>query len=532
MSKDNFSIAGTLLDCWQNSLAKYPEKDAIRDSHGKSYTYASANRLASSIAAYLLDCGVKKGDMVAVQMPGWAEFLPIYIACLMVGAAITPIPANLREFELTRMLDRTRAKALFLPRSYRNFTYCGMAGELCKVHDTLRVVVAIDKYNEGSSLPTLKQLLDEYKNHAFEPALADRASADDLAVIIFTSGSEGEAKGVMLSHRNVIAAELAFAQFFGIDEKDIMFMPAPPAHAIGFHHGITMPFIRGATSVLQDKFDAAEALELMEKHRATATMASTPFLHDIVNVLKDKVADISSLRFFLCGGSPPNLDRVREAGEKGIKVLNVYGATESVPHMGTRPDATPEQIMKQVLFPMPGITVRIVDKAGNEVADGVEGEQTSSSQAVFMGYLGMDDATSRALKNGWYHSGDLCRKNEDGSYSITGRLKDIIVRGGENISCLEVENILLQHPKISRAAVVGMPDERLQEKICACVVLEDPDSDISVEELAEHFNRLNVAKLKRPERVEIYSQFPRTHSGKLDKSTLAKDVAARMGAEK
>lgn len=530
MKESNPATNRTLLDCWQESLARHPDKDAIRDSHGKVYTYAAADRLASRIAAYLHDCGIQKGDMVSVQMPGWAEFLPIYIACLKIGAAITPIPANLRAYELTHMLDRCKSKALFVPRSYRNYTYCGMAGDLCQTQDALRVIIAVDKEEEGSSLPTLQQILEEYKDNPFTPGENDKADPDDLAVIIFTSGSEGEAKGVMLSHRNVIAAETAFAEFFGIGEDDVMFMPAPPAHAIGFHHGITMPFIRGATSVLQDKFDAPEALGLIEKHRGTATMASTPFLHDIVNVLQTKDADVSSLRFFLCGGSPPNLDRVREAGEKGIKVLNVYGATESVPHMGTKPDATHEQIMGQVLFPMPGISVKVVDKNGNEMPQGEEGEEISSSEAVFQGYLGMPEATERALKNGWYHSGDLCRKNADGSYSITGRLKDIIVRGGENISCLEVENILLKHPKISRAAVVGMPDERLQERICACVVLEEPHQEITLDEITDHFKSLNVAKLKIPERIEIYKQFPRTHSGKLDKTNLAKDVAAKIKA--
>lgn len=530
MKESNPATNRTLLDCWQESLAINPDKDAIRDSHGKVYTYAEADALASRIAAYLHDCGVNKGDMVAVQMPGWAEFLPIYIACLKIGAAITPIPANLREYELSQMLDRCKSKALFVPRSYRNFTYCEMAGELCKSKDALRVVIAVDKHKEGSSLPTLKQILEEYRDSPFVPEEADRAAPDDLAVIIFTSGSEGEAKGVMLSHRNIIAAELAFAEFFGIGENDVMFMPAPPAHAIGFHHGITMPFIRGATSVLQDKFDAPAALELIEKHRGTVTMASTPFLHDIVNTLKTKQADTSSLRFFMCGGSPPNLDRVREASERGIKVLNVYGATESVPHMGTKPDATQEQILGQVLFPMPGITVKVVDKEGREVPQGAEGEQISFSEAVFQGYLDMPEATSRALKDGWYHSGDLCRKNADGSYSITGRLKDIIVRGGENISCLEVENILLKHPKVSRAAVVGMPDERLQERICACVVLEEPHEEITLEEITDHFKGMNVAKLKIPERVEIYKQFPRTHSGKLDKTNLARDIAAKVKA--
>lgn len=520
----------TILDYWNEALEKHPEKDAVRDSHGKIFSYEEADRMASSIARYLHDCGIQKGDIVAVQMPGWAEFVPIYMACMKLGAAITPIPANLRLHELTHMVERCGSKALFVPRSYRNYTYCEMAGDLCKTQDALRVVIAVDKFNEGSILPTLRQIVAENADNPWTPEENDKPGPDDLAVIIFTSGSEGEAKGVMLTHKNVLAAERAFSSFFNITNKDKMFMAAPPAHAIGFHHGITMPIMVGATIILQDRFLAEEAVNLIELHRATVTMAPTPFLHDLVEQLHKKKADISSLRFFLCGGAPPNLSLVQEAGDLGIKVLNVYGATESVPHMGTRPDATEEQIKSQVLFPMPGITVRIVDNKGNEVPDGTEGEQISFSDAVFQGYLGMDDATKKALKDGWYHSGDLCKKNPDGSYVITGRLKHIIIRGGENISCLEVENILLCHDNIGQVAVVGMPDERLQERVCAYVVLKDPSIPLTLDDITEHFKARNVAKMKYPERLEILSEMPQTHSGKIDKNVLTKDIKEKLKA--
>lgn len=526
------SPALTLHDGWLRSLADHPDKDAIRDSHGTVYTYAEVELLASRIARYLCDCGVEARDVVSCQLPGWAEFLPVYIACLKIGAVVNPIPPNLRFHELKQMLRRCGSKVLFLPRSYRKFTYCGMAGELRRAVPHVRAIIAVDKFGEGSSLPSFRQIVEEDIAAPLmdEEGKSARAAigADDLAAIVFTSGSEGEAKGVMLSHRNILAAERMFAAFFSLDAHDVMFMPAPVAHAIGFHHGVTMPFLTGATTVLQDRFAGAEALELMERHRATVTMASSSFLYDMLLAHRQKRYDMSALRFFLCGGSPAELPLAREALDFGMRVLNVYGATESVPHMGTPPDGSPEQLDRLALLPMPGVRVRIVDSQGNDVADGGEGEEVSFSEAVFQGYIGMPEATGRALRDGWYHSGDLCRRNSDGTYSITGRIKDVIVRGGENISSLEVENILLKHDNIREAAVVSMPDSRLQERICAYIVLKDASKKISFEDITELFSRNNVAKQKFPEHLEFVDALPRTAAGKIRKAALREDIARKV----
>lgn len=522
----------TLQEAWRASRAKYPYKTAVTDSHGKLYTYERGDIKGAQLARYLMECGVRRGDVISCQLPGWAEFLPIYLACLKIGAAINPIAPNLRYHELKQIIGRCKSRALFLPRSYRNFTYCEMAGDLRAGAPNLVSIVAVDKYEEGSSLPTLDEVIGKYPAVHFSDAERIKAGGpgrpEDLGVIIFTSGSEGEAKGVMLSNRNILAAEYAFSNFFHIGPDDVMFMPAPLAHAIGFHHGFVMPLIVGGTSVLQDRFNADSAIDIINTHRATVTMAPTPFLHDIVNSLHENPRDISSLRFYLCGGSPPNYAKVREAAKIGLTVLNVYGATESVPHMGTPPDATQEQKDRQALFPMPGIDVRVVDAQGNEVADGEQGEEISFSEAVFMGYMDMPEATAAALKKGWYHSGDLCRKLPDGSYAITGRLKEIIVRGGENISSLEVETILLDHHKIAEAAVVSMPDQRLQERICAYLVLKNGETEVTLEELAHHFNERRVAKMKCPERIEILLEMPRTASGKINKTYLRKDIADKI----
>lgn len=510
------------MQAWQKQVELRPDKRAILDSHGASLTYALADRQADILAAYLYSKGVREGAIIACQLPGWAEFLPIYVAALKLGAIFNPIPPNLRAHELSSMLRDT--KVLFVPRSYRNFTYCEMADNMTQKYPQLSAQIAVDKFAEGSRLMTLGQILEEEKP-LFLPTA--RRGWDDAAAILFTSGSEGQPKGVVFSHGNILAAEQAFTDFFHIDGNDRMFMPAPLAHAIGFHHGVSMSFITGGTCIVQDKFKADEALELMSTHKATLSMATTAFLHDLLKALKEREFNLSTLRFFLSGGSAPNYGLVAEAKTRGIEVLNVYGSSESVPHMGTPPEATAEQKARQALFPMPGIEVKLVNEAGREVVPGEEGEELSRSRAVFMGYLQKNGHIENVLEDGWYRSGDLCRQLPDGSYTVTGRRKDIIIRGGENISAQEVENILLGHEKISEASVVPIPDPRLQEKVCACVVLREGAQNLSLEDLREHFSRLQIAAIKCPEYIEIFESLPRTESGKIDKVKLLDKLSNR-----
>jgi len=526
----------TLRDCWHASLAANPDKTAVIDAQGMALSYAEVDLLAVRIARYLADCGINSLDVVSCQLPGWVEFLPIYVACLKLGAVINPIPPNLRYNELKHILSACNPKVLFVPRRFRKMQYCEMAVRLRKVVDSLRVVIAVDKKGEGSVLPTFRDMVEEDVASPMSRAESDaalragRICPDSLAALVFTSGSEGQPKGVMLSHRNIIFAETSFASFFHINAADTMFMPAPVAHATGFHHGVTMPFVMGATSVLLDVFTAASALELIKAHRCTVTMAATPFLYDIVQTIEQGGEyDFSSLRFFLCGGSPPNIPLSQTAGQMGLRVLNVYGSTESVPHMGTPLRPVSDHMDSLALCPMPGIQVRVLDRQGRDVPQGEEGEEVSYSPAVFMGYLHEPELTAKVLQaDGWVHSGDLCRRNADGTYSITGRLKDIIVRGGENISSLAVENVLLQHPKVKDAAVVGMPDERLQERICAYVVLHDKADVLTFQEVFDFFLTQDIAKQKFPEHLEILDDMPRTASGKVRKTLLRQWIAEKL----
>ena len=524
----------TLLDCWNMSVLRHPDKPAVIDSHGASLSFSETDAMASKLARFMLDAGIVPGDMVSFQLPGWTEFLPVYIAGLRAGAVLNPIPTNLRYEETRYILSLCESKLLFAPHRFRKFDHTPMNVRLCEELPSLRCIVTVDKFEENPGPGTLGAIISATAPLSGAEALAIRRNvlADDLAAVLFTSGSEGNPKGVMLTHNNIIFSERSFAAYYNITQFDTMLMPAPVTHATGFHHGVTMPFLVGATSVLQDVFVADTTLRLVEQHRCTASMASAPFLHDMVCVLRRCDYDLSSLRFFLCGGAPVNPEMMAEAQGKGILTCNVYGSTESVPHTGVHPTHDQAIRMGTAGKPMPGVEVKVAGGQHEPLPPCTEGQEASRGPQVFMGYFKQPELTAKALDDdGWFYSGDLCVRDADGFIAITGRLKDMIIRGGENISSLEVENILLRHPNIEEAAVVAMPDPRLMERACAYIVLSDIGTGLSFEQMVRFMDGQDIAKHKFPERLEVVRSLPRTASGKIKKAELREDIARKLQCE-
>lgn len=518
----------TLADYWQMAVFGAPDKTAVVDLQGACYTYAELDDAAGRVAAFLKETGVTPGDFVSFQLPGWAEFTVVYMACLKAGAVANPVHPGFRAEELLYTLNKCETKVFFIPSSFRQYDYPAMMTSLAPKIPSLREVVVVEKEKKAAQGIALGRIIREYSPL---PSNGVR-SADDLAAVLFTSGTEGFPKGVMLTHNNIIASEKALAAALNITYLDVMLMPAPVAHAIGFHHGVTLSFMLGAKSVLQDIFKPGITLQLIERERCTCSMGATPFVYDILRTLRKKKYDISSLRFFLCGGAPIPRHMVKESLEAGMKVMGVYGSTESVPHTAVRPGDSIEKIIGTDGVAVPTVEVKVVDESRREVPAGVQGEEASRGPAVFVGYLKEPALTAKVLDDqGWYYSGDLCTMDRDGYIRITGRKKDIIIRGGENISSTEVENILLQHPNVREAGVVAMPDQRLGERACAYVVLDNPDQGLTLEEMRVFFKEKDVAKCKYPERIEIVEILPRTASGKIKKVSLRQDIKEKLKQE-
>ncbi|EJH1561552.1 medium-chain fatty-acid--CoA ligase [Escherichia coli] len=515
----------SLADYWQQTARAMPDKIAVVDNHGASYTYSALDHAASCLANWMLAKGIESGDRIAFQLPGWCEFTVIYLACLKIGAVSVPLLPSWREAELVWVLNKCQAKMFFAPTLFKQTRPVDLILPLQNQLPQLQQIVGVDKLAPATSSLSLSQIIAD--NTSLTTAITTHG--DELAAVLFTSGTEGLPKGVMLTHNNILASERAYCVRLNLTWQDVFMMPAPLGHATGFLHGVTAPFLIGARSVLLDIFTPDACLALLEQQRCTCMLGATPFVYDLLNVLEKQPADLSALRFFLCGGTTIPKKVARECQQLGIKLLSVYGSTESSPHAVVNLDDPLSRFMHTDGYAAAGVEIKVVDDARKTLPPGCEGEEASRGPNVFMGYFDEPELTARALdEEGWYYSGDLCRMDEAGYIKITGRKKDIIVRGGENISSREVEDILLQHPKIHDACVVAMPDERLGERSCAYVVLKAPHHSLSLEEVVAFFSRKLVAKYKYPEHIVVIEKLPRTASGKIQKFLLRKDIMRRL----
>lgn len=515
----------SLADYWQQTARAMPDKIAVVDNHGASYTYSALDHAASCLANWMLAKGIESGDRIAFQLPGWCEFTVIYLACLKIGAVSVPLLPSWREAELVWVLNKCQAKMFFAPTLFKQTRPVDLILPLQNQLPQLQQIVGVDKLAPATSSLSLSQIIAD--NTSLTTAITPHG--DELAAVLFTSGTEGLPKGVMLTHNNILASERAYCARLNLTWQDVFMMPAPLGHATGFLHGVTAPFLIGARSVLLDIFTPDACLALLEQQRCTCMLGATPFVYDLLNLLEKQPADLSALRFFLCGGTTIPKKVARECQQRGIKLLSVYGSTESSPHAVVNLDDPLSRFMHTDGYAAAGVEIKVVDDARKTLPPGCEGEEASRGPNVFMGYFDEPELTARALdEEGWYYSGDLCRMDEAGYIKITGRKKDIIVRGGENISSREVEDILLQHPKIHDACVVAMPDERLGERSCAYVVLKAPHHSLSLEEVVAFFSRKRVAKYKYPEHIVVIEKLPRTASGKIQKFLLRKDIMRRL----
>ena len=515
----------SLADYWQQTARAMPDKIAVVDNHGASYTYSALDHAASCLANWMLAKGIESGDRIAFQLPGWCEFTVIYLACLKIGAVSVPLLPSWREAELVWVLNKCQAKMFFAPTLFKQTRPVDLILPLQNQLPQLQQLVGVDKLAPATSALSLSQIIAD--NTPLTTAIT--VHGDELAAVLFTSGTEGLPKGVMLTHNNILASERAYCARLNLTWQDVFMMPAPLGHSTGFLHGVTAPFLIGARSVLLDIFTPYACLALLEHQRCTCMLGATPFVYDLLNLLEKQPADLSALRFFLCGGTTIPKKVARECQQRGIKLLSVYGSTESSPHAVVNLDDPLSRFMHTDGYAAAGVEIKVVDDARKTLPPGCEGEEASRGPNVFMGYFDEPELTARALdEEGWYYSGDLCCMDEAGYIKITGRKKDIIVRGGENISSREVEDILLQHPKIHDACVVAMPDERLGERSCAYVVLKAPHHSLSLEEVVAFFSRKRVAKYKYPEHIVVIEKLPRTASGKIQKFLLRKDIMRRL----
>ena len=500
------------------AAARHPEKCAVRDNRGAVLSYGDLDRQSARFAGTLAANGVGPGDIVTVCLPNWCSAITVFLAVMRLGAVVNPVPVAYGRSDLMHAMQTCDSRVLILPDRFRSADFKALLGELpSDLLDGRAVVMLGDDPAPGTI---------GWETAVSGPPVDDAAiSADDPSVVLFTSGTESRSKGAVHTHNTVLFGERALAGALGVGEGDVAFMASPISHTTGFMHGFVMTLTTGGALSLLDVFDGAVAARQMQAHGATWTMGATPFLAEIAAARAAGDIALPRFRYFLCGGAPIPEALARQATEAGFRVLSIYGSTESPPHTMVHPDDPVENAWLTDGRPFPGIEVRIVGEDGGECPQGEPGEEWSRGPNTFTGYLGEPELTARTLDaDGWVHSGDLARLLPNGSLRITGRLKDIIVRGGQNISVREVEDHLVSHPSIMRAAVVGIPHQRLGETGCAVVVTR-PGTEVSLTELTRYLVAKGVAKFKLPERLEIWPELPTNPTGKIQKFIIRQRLA-------
>ncbi|MGA7207076.1 MAG: AMP-binding protein [Specibacter sp.] len=529
----------TLTDFLDQAAAATPEKTASVDAR-RSISYAELKQQVDRCALGLLELGVAPGDVVSIQLPNWIEWLVVHYAAVRIGAITNPLIPVYRDREITFMMERAKAKVLVVAANFRGFDFPAMIERLRPKLPSLEHVLVVDA---GPELAEGFHSWEEFMATAWEDRrdlaslTALRPDPNSLSLLIFTSGTTGQPKGVMHTHNTLVAGSLPWPDKLGMNQSSVIHMASTFAHLTGYLYGVSLPLQLGATGIFQDVWKAEAFVELVEKHGIQHTSGATPFLHDLLVATNLADHDVSSLKRFCCMGAPIPRVMVRQALQElpGMSVFGGWGQTEcGLVTMGSPTDPL-EKIITSDGRALGGMSIRIVDLDGAVQPADAEGRLQIQGPFLFQGYLGQLDATRELFDGDWFDTGDLGSIDAEGYLKIAGRTKDVIIRGGENIPVAYVENVLYEHPDVESVAVIAIPHPRLQETACAAVILREGAPELTFDAMKAFLQEKGVAKPYWPERLEVVSDFPRTPSGKIQKFQLrdrftASEIATQAAA--
>ncbi len=543
----------TIGDLLDRQAERFGGNDAlVHVDWGVRYSYEAFRAECDQVARGLLALGINKGDHVCIWATNYPEWVVAQFATAKIGAVMVTVNPAYRTHELEYVLKQSDASAIILIGNFRSSDYVGMLNEVVPELVTsapgqlrsdklphLRNVIFIPPYAAASEdisreCPPGMWPWDDVRERGEEisaSALAQRQATchpDDVINIQYTSGTTGNPKGVMLSHHNIISNMVYTGQGLHLTEQDRLCIPVPLYHCFGCCAGSLLCSINGATMVFPSEyFDPLKTLQAVEKERCTVIHGvPTMFIAELGHPEFEKF-DLSTLRTGIMAGSPCPIEVMRQViNRMGVSEITIgYGQTEAAPIITlTRSDDTIEKRVTTVGPVIPEVEVKIIDpETGQEVASGEQGELYSRSLMNMKGYYKMPEATAAAIDpEGWLHTGDLATVDEEGYYKITGRLKDMIIRGGENVYPREIEEFLYTNPKVSDVQVIGVPDQRVGEEVMAWLMLKPGET--ATEEEVREFCRGKIAHYKVPRYVKFVSEFPMTVTGKIQKFVM-RDMA-------
>ena len=515
---------------------------------------ASYRQFATEVdrtAAGLLALGVSPGEHVAIWATNVPQWVVLQMAAARIGVVLVTINPAYRPFELKYVLKQSDAVALLLVRRFKSSDYFQMLGEICpELHRSrpghlaspdfprLKTVVAIDDLAPPGALTWQEMLTlgEPYNDPARLDALTAACRPTDKINIQYTSGTTGFPKAATLSHRNLLLNAYYIGACQRMSEGDRICIPVPFYHCFGCVLGTLCAVVYGAAMIVPaESFRPDATLAAIERERATAIYGVPTMFIALLEEPSLSTRDVSSLRTGIMAGSPCPIEIMRQVIDRlGARELTIaYGQTEASPVITqTRTDDPLELRVETVGRPLPGVEVKLVDPGtGAEIPDNQQGELCARGHVVMLGYYGDPEGTAKAIdSDGWLHTGDLALRLSNGYYKITGRIKDMVIRGGENIYPREIEEFLFTHPAIEQTAVVGLPDNKYGEELCAWIRLKQgrAGSDALADEIRAYC-RSNLARYKVPRYIRFVEAFPQTVTGKIQKFKIRETMIEELG---
>jgi acyl-CoA synthetase (AMP-forming)/AMP-acid ligase II len=483
----------------------------------------------------LVDFGFNKEDRIAVMLPNWVEFFYMHYAIEKIGAIIVPLFINLRDRDVEYILETTESVGIVIPDYFNKYDYVGMMVDLKKKVSSLKYTFVIGN-NVPDGMFSFDRLLAEQAQKKYDEYKFNelRTIDTDVYSMRITSGTTARPKIYMYTENGYVNAAYILRERLRLTEDDVMLGIPPISQGIGIWLGFALPTITGCRVVVQEKFDPLESLDLIQKENVTVVAVVPTQSIKMLNEPALQKTNLSSLRVIQHAGALLPYSVAQEVEQKfGCPVLNCFEASDGPDVCCTNLDDPPEVRYGTVGKPFAGHEVKIVGLDGKELGIGQVGEIWSRGPSISGGYYKepIQVMEETFLKGGWFRHGDLGMIREDGNIVIMGRIKDLIIRGGQNIAPKEIEDLLLTHPKVKEVAVVGMPDRVLGEKCCAFVVLSDSKDPLAFNEMIEYLEKNKLAKFKFPERLEIIEELPMIGSAKIDKKLLVKWIADKLKRE-
>ena len=521
-------IEQTIGDNFDATVARFPDREALVDvAQGRRWTYAQLQEDVDRLARALMAVGVAKGDRVGIWAPNCSEWTLTQYATAKIGAILVNINPAYRAHELHYVLGQAGISTLISAKEFKSSNYAAMIDEVRPDLPGLERVILI-------GTPDWDELLGHSDEVSAEQLAQVQAGLDnnDAINIQYTSGTTGFPKGATLSHRNILNNGFFVGELCDYTEQDRVCIPVPFYHCFGMVMGNLACTTHGACMVIPAPgFDPAITLQTVQDEKCTSLYGVPTMFIAEWNLPDFADYDISTVRTGIMAGSPCPAELMKKLIASGIEEMTIcYGMTETSPvSTQNRTDDTFEQKTRTVGRVGPHLEIRIADPATNEVVPrGVPGEFQTKGYSVMLGYWQQPDKTAEAIEDGWMHTGDIGIMHDDGYVEITGRIKDMVIRGGENVYPREIEEFLYTHPDILDAQVIGVPDAKYGEELCAWIRMRPGTEPITAESLRE-FCSGQLAHYKIPRYVEIVDEFPMTVTGKIRKVEMREVTTKKLG---